>query len=76
MSITATVEKDTIKLPEGVHLEDGTQVLILPQPRERSSNAQRWAKYIGCVETGIGDLAENHDHYLYGLPKKMKGNPE
>ena len=22
------------------------------------------------VDTGIEDLAENHDHYLYGLPKK------
>lgn len=23
-----------------------------------------------AVDTGIKDLAENHDHYLYGLPKK------
>jgi len=22
------------------------------------------------VDAGIEDLAENHDHYLYGLPKK------
>jgi hypothetical protein len=22
------------------------------------------------VETGITDLARNHDHYLYGLPKR------
>ena len=22
-----------------------------------------------AVETGIEDLAENHDHYLYGTPK-------
>jgi hypothetical protein len=76
MSITAVVEKDTIKLPEGVHLEDGTQVLIVPQPKERRTNAERWAKYIGCISTGIGDLAENHDHYLYGLPKKTKSDSE
>jgi len=23
-----------------------------------------------AVETGIKDLAENHDHYLYGTPKR------
>ncbi len=23
-----------------------------------------------AVETGISDLAEQHDHYLYGVPKK------
>jgi hypothetical protein len=70
MSITATVEKDIIKLPEGVHLEDGTQVLILPQPRVRQTLAERWAKYIGCVKDAPPDLADNHDHYLYGSPRR------
>jgi hypothetical protein len=23
------------------------------------------------VDTGISDLAENHDYYLYGIPKKI-----
>jgi len=27
-----------------------------------------------AVNTGIPDLASNHDHYLYGLPKKEKNN--
>jgi hypothetical protein len=70
MSITAVVEKDTIKLPEGVHLEDGTQVLIVPQPQERRTLVERWAKYIGCVKDGRTDGAVNHDHYLYGTPKQ------
>lgn len=72
MSIDATVINDTIKLPEGMHLEDGTQVIVLPRLRERKTFAERYAKYIGCVNSGIGDLAENHDHYLYGTPKKSK----
>ena len=25
-----------------------------------------------AIDTGIPDLAENHDHYLYGLNKKSK----
>ena len=27
-----------------------------------------------AVDTGIPDLASNHDHYLYGLPKKEDNN--
>lgn len=72
MSITATVMNDTIKLPEGVHLEDGTSVLVLPQPRERQTFAERYKDLIGSVNSGIGDLAENHDHYLHGRPRKPK----
>lgn len=76
MSFIATVEKGTIKLPPGVHLPDGTQVTIEPtQPypaesAKRKTFAERYAKYIGCVNTGLGDLADNHDHYLHGTPKR------
>jgi len=44
MSITATVENDTIKLPEGIHLPDGTQVTVEPvegTPMPSSMNASR-----------------------------------
>lgn len=72
MSITATVENDTIKLPVGA-LPNGTQVRIelVPTPVEPpKSFSQRYAKFIGSVSTGVGDLAANHDHYLYGTPKR------
>ena len=68
MSITATVINDTIKLPEGVHLEDGTEVIVLPHGKK--SFAERYADLIAPEGTGIGDLADNHDHYLYGTPKQ------
>lgn len=42
MSITATVENDTIKLPPGVHLPDGTEVTI--EPREKSRVLEKAAK--------------------------------
>jgi hypothetical protein len=76
MSITATVENDTIKLPPGVHLPGGTTVIVEPQEKPRAVEtprkplAERYAKYIGCVDSGLGDLADNHDHYLYGTPKR------
>jgi hypothetical protein len=77
MSFTATVEKGVIKLPPGVQLPDGTRVVVEPavvdapaKAPAQESFAERYANYIGCVDTGLGDLAKNHDHHLYGTAKR------
>ena len=75
MSITATVENDTIKLPSGVHLPDGTTVKIeaLAEPVRQPPGktfAERYRKYIGVCKDAPSDLADNHDHYLYGRPRR------
>ena len=78
VSFIATVQNDTIKLPPGVHLPDGTQVTVEPREAPPKSDVTPQALYesmrefIGCVDTGLGDLAQNHDHYLYGTPKRPK----
>jgi hypothetical protein len=71
MSITATVENNTIKLPSGVNLPDGTTVRIQPltEPAAQAFGS-RYAKFIGAVKDAPPDLAANHDHYLYGTPKR------
>ena len=33
--------------------------------------AERYRGIIGAVKDGPTDLADNHDHYLYGLPKRV-----
>ena len=73
MSITAIVENDTIKLP--MHVPDGTRVEItLPEEKAvpaESGNALTWMmKYAGIVDDMPADLAAEHDHYLYGTPKR------
>jgi hypothetical protein len=75
VSITGTVEKDTIKLPPGVHLPDGTSVRVelLPAPSDKGpgeSFAERYAEFIGSIQGDRPDLSENLDHYLYGTPKR------
>ena len=48
--------------------------LALYQSRPSSTeNLDPWAdpdREVPSVDTGIHDLAENHDHYLYGTPKR------
>jgi hypothetical protein len=78
MSIRGKVENDNIKLPDGVHLPDGTEVDIelAKQPaaefkiKPTDTFGARMSKYFGIITEGPGDLAENHDHYLYGTSKK------
>ncbi|HVS54039.1 MAG TPA: hypothetical protein VHD62_16915 [Opitutaceae bacterium] len=71
MSITAIVEKNTIKLPPDAGLPDGTRVRIdTIETAPSRSFGTRYAAFIGQVEDAPADLAENHDHYLYGAQKR------
>ena len=77
MSITAIVENDTIKLPPGVHLPDGTEVSNetadaagAAGAASRGTLAERYAKFVGLADDLPEDMAKNHDHYLHGAPKR------
>ncbi len=74
MSITAVVEKDTIKLPPGVHLPDGTPVRIktnAPAVASPEPNALGWMdSFAGCIDTLPEDFAAEHDHYIHRSPKR------
>ncbi len=72
MNFTATVENGAIKLPAGVELPDGTPVNVEPMSPKPPTLAERLAPWIGIVTDMPTDLAENHDHYLYDVPKKKK----
>lgn len=70
MSIIATVENDTIKLPPGVHVPDGTTAHITFERGSGKSLAERYAGLIGITDALPEDMAENHGHYLHGTPKQ------
>lgn len=72
MSIAATVENGSIKLPEGIHLPDGTRVEIsLPQEEPAGEADRRWMlKYAGCIDGLPEDFAAEHDHYIHGTPRR------
>jgi len=75
VSITATVENDTIKLPPGVHLPVGTEVeVLLPgggvSPEGGTTLYERMKDLIGCIKDGPEDLAAEHDHYVHGTPNR------
>jgi len=61
-----------ILLDEGVELPEGAEVrieLVVPEAEQPAI----WKKLLELAGTAEGlppDMARNHNHYLYGTPKK------
>lgn len=75
IELTGKVVNGVIVLDQPGKLEDGTAVRVLPV-EERSvgekaeSLKEMLLSFAGIVEGLPSDMALNHDHYLYGVPKK------
>lgn len=86
MSFRGTIQGGGIVLEKPTDLPDGTEVDIQPvsvpganedpgevdpsQERAASTLGQRLMELAGKAKGLPPDAALNHDHYLYGLPKK------
>jgi hypothetical protein len=73
------VEKGVVVLDDAVTLPEGLAVKIEPSPAEPQEAAiddsgetfgHKLLKHAGKAVGLPSDLAENHDHYLYGTPKR------
>ncbi|MBW4580924.1 MAG: hypothetical protein KME42_15260 [Tildeniella nuda ZEHNDER 1965/U140] len=78
-SIKGTVQNGVIHPTEPIEGHDGQQVVITfveeetesPQPIDDSSwNDLMTFIDAHAVDTGIEDLAHQHDHYIHGTPKR------
>ena len=72
---TGQVQNGVIVLDEGTPpLPEGTRLRIEPIPSPTSGRgrtlAERLASVIGKAEGLPTDLADQHDHYLHGQPKR------
>jgi len=57
---------EPITLPEGAEV----QVEVTQTPTEQPTIWEELLELSGKAEGLPPDMAENHDHYLYGTPKK------
>lgn len=71
------VENGVVVLEAGVKLREGATVRVEPddpsqatEPRGGPSLNQTLLKFAGAVDDLPSDAARNHDHYLYGAPKR------
>lgn len=77
MTLLAKVSNGQIILPPDTTLPEGAEVQIeieIPDqdegPKPRTLN-EIFGDLVGCVE-GPEDMAENHNHYAHGAPKRAQ----
>ncbi len=76
MAYRGQIRDGVVVFHDGVKLPDGTEVHIEPVPHDETSPAQRptlaeqFADIIGTVPELPADMADQHDHYLHGAPKR------
>lgn len=72
MTYRGHVENGVIVLDDPVVLPEGMGVRVeFEEYDDGRTLAERLRDVIGIVEGLPSDMAENHDHYLHGKPKKQ-----
>ncbi len=84
-AIRGVYDGEVVRLLEPIKVRKGTDVVVtFPEGRKRAKGAtERKGRSTAelekdplfhisrlAVETGVRDLAAQHDHYLYGTPKR------
>jgi hypothetical protein len=70
MTYRGHIENGSIVFDEAVVLPEGTKVRVEPLAESGKTLAERFGDLIGCISDLPSDMAENHDHYIHGTPKR------
>ena len=72
MTYKGRVKNGVVVLDEPSALPEGAEVRVEPvvNVEEFKKFREAFLKFAGIMEDMPPDMAENHDHYLYGTPKK------
>ena len=72
MSYTGTVENGVVKLPPDVSLPEGSKVRV--ESLEPEADRRALVEELRVIARSLPELppdwAAQHDHYLYGTPKR------
>ncbi|GEM_PF-1500434 len=76
--IVSTIQSDLAMLNEEEQrrVMEYVRTLIEQKKKNHAQYVEDMMKLVGIGESGLGDGAEEHDHYIYGTPKKSKHEPE
>jgi hypothetical protein len=72
MSLDGTVVNGVIVLDDQEKLPEGTRVEVVVKPavEKKPTLSERLLKHAGTVPDLPADMAEQHDHYIHGTPKR------
>jgi hypothetical protein len=72
MTYRGRIKNGAVILDRPVSLPDGSEVEVRPvtQGEAIPTLYERYKDFIGIAEDLPTDMAENHDHYIHGAPKR------
>ena len=78
MTYRGKYSKGTVILPRDANIPEGAEVevtLVPPsnggaEPGESPTLYEMLKDFVGILDGLPSDLAENHDHYIHGTPKR------
>ena len=78
MTLLGHIENGMIVLDEATTLPDGMKVRVelvpvathQPVTDKLQTDYEHYQSIIGAIDDMPSDLAEQHDHYIHGTPKK------
>ncbi len=72
MTYRGRIQNGVVILDPSVSLPDGCEVEVNPVGRQEPIPTlyERYKDFIGIAEGLPADMAENHDHYFHGAPKR------
>jgi hypothetical protein len=70
MTYRGHIENGSVVLDDAVVLPEGTKLRVEPLAESGRTLSERFGELIGCVSDLPADMAENHDHYIHGTPKR------
>lgn len=72
MTLQGTVQNGVVVLDPPTQLAEGTGVEVVVKEKEEAATTlgQRLLKLAGIAKGLPSDMAEQHDHYIHGTPKR------
>jgi hypothetical protein len=71
MNYRGWIRNGVVVLDTPIQIPEGTEVLVEPLPPPAGKTlAERLGDLIGSMPELPPDMAERHDHYLHGAPKR------
>lgn len=72
MTLRGTLNNGIVVLDQPAPFPDGTrvEVIVNTAAEKKPTLSERLLKHAGTVPDLPADMAEQHDHYIHGTPKK------
>lgn len=72
MDLMGTIQNGVVVLENAPALQDGTRVRVTVDPTEADCASLRelLLKHAGTAKGLPSDMADQHDHYIHGKPKR------